>query len=256
MNETNSVRLNKYISASGIVSRRKADELIIEGRVSVNSVTVSKLGVKIEPDKDKVKIDGELIVHRTKIGNSYIYILLNKPSGYITTTADEKKRPTVMDLVNINKRIYPVGRLDFDSEGLLLLTNDGDLTNKLTHPGFEVDKTYLVKINRPIDEKQLTRLREGVYIEPHDSTNKWGKNSQKKIKTSKARVDIVPDSERKQIKITIHEGKNRQVRKMFETMGLFVRKLKRIEYGNLNIKGLKTGEWRYLKPEEVQFLKK
>ena len=249
MNEDNQVRLNKFISSSGIVSRRKADELIIEGRVSVNSKTVIELGVKIDSEKDKVKIDGELINLQDKNKQSYIYILLNKPAGFITSTSDEKHRPTVMDIVKLKKRIYPVGRLDFDSEGLLLLTNDGDLTNKLTHPGYEVNKTYLVRINKPIDEKQLTRLRGGLYIESQ-------KGAQKKVKTSKARVDVVPDSEKKQIKITIHEGRNRQVRRMLEAVGLFVRKLKRIEYANLTIKGLKPGDWRYLTDEEIRSLKK
>jgi pseudouridine synthase len=256
MNEAGSVRLNKFISSSGIVSRRKADELIIEGRVSINSVTVDELGVKINPFKDKIKIDGELINRQDKSRETFIYIILNKPAGYITTTSDEKRRPTVMDLVKINKRIYPVGRLDYETEGLLLLTNDGDLTNKLTHPGYEVNKTYLVKINKPIDEKQLKRLREGVYIERNNQSQSGRKSLHKKIKTSIANIEVIPDSDKKQIKITIHEGKNRQVRKMLESVGLFVRKLKRIEYANLSIKGLKPGEWRYLKPEEVGFLKK
>ena len=248
MNEDNPVRLNKFISSSGIVSRRKADELIINGRVSVNSKTVIELGVKINPEKDKVKIDGELIDPHGKNKQSYVYILLNKPAGYITSTSDEKNRPTVMDIVKLKKRIYPVGRLDFDSEGLLLLTNDGDLTNKLTHPGYEINKTYLVKTNKPIDEKQLTRLRGGLFIESQ-------KGARKKVKTSKARVDVVPGSENKQIKITIHEGRNRQVRRMLETVGLFVRKLKRMEYAGMTIKGLKPGDWRYLTNEEIRLLK-
>jgi 23S rRNA pseudouridine2605 synthase len=154
-----------------------------------------------------------------------------------------------MDIVKIKKRIYPVGRLDYDSEGLLLLTNDGDLTNKLTHPGYEVNKTYLVKLNKPIDEKQLTRIRGGLFIESQ-------KGVQKKVKTSKARVDVVQGSENKQIKITIHEGRNRQIRRMLEAVGLFVRKLKRIEYANLTMQGLTPGDWRYLTAEEIRFLKK
>lgn len=253
MNEENSVRLNKFISSSGIVSRRKADELISEGRVSVNSVTVSELGVKINPGIDKIKIDGELIAHRDKDRKANIYIILNKPSGYLTTTSDEKSRATVMDLVKINKRIYPVGRLDYDSEGLLLLTNDGDLTNKLTHPAFGINKTYLVKINKPIEEKQLKRLREGVSIEPGPVK---AIKSKYKFKTSGAKVEVIPSSENKQIRITIHEGKNRQVRKMLEAVGLFVRKLKRTEYAGLNLNGIKPGMWRYLTPGEINMLKK
>lgn len=235
------IRLNKFISASGHAARRKVDLLISEGRVSVNSKTISELGTKIDPDEDVVKVDGEIIKQQGKDKSDLIYIILNKPAGYITSASDEKNRPTVIDLVKIRKRVYPVGRLDYNTEGLLLLTNDGDLANRLMHPKHEIEKTYFVKVNKPIDEKQENRLRNGVVIE--------GKE------TSKAWVEIIPKSERKQIRITIHEGRNRQVRKMLEAVGLFVRKLKRIEYANLNLKGLNVGEWRYLKEAEILKLK-
>lgn len=236
MDEQNLVRLNKHISGSGHTSRRKADELIMEGRVTVNSATVTEPGTKINPETDVVKVDGEGLRKKVK----YVYILLNKPAGYITSTSDEKNRKTVLDLVGVNLRIYPVGRLDYDSEGLLLLTNDGELANKLMHPKYEVKKTYLVKVNKPIDRKSLQKMEKGVLVEGR--------------MTGKAMVQVVPNTDNKQIKISIHEGRNREVRKMLESVGLFVRKLKRIEYANLNIKGLKTGEWRYLTNEELQKL--
>jgi pseudouridine synthase len=238
MNEGNLTRLNKFISASGLSSRRKIDELILQGRVTINSRTVSELGIKIDPEKDIVKVDGETIRKKS----NFIYVLLNKPAGYITTLNDEKNRRTVMDLIGVNQRIYPVGRLDYETEGLLLLTNDGELANKLMHPKFEITKTYQAKLNRPIEEKTLQRLERGVLIDGR--------------KTSVAKVNIVPNTGKTQIRISIHEGRNRQVRKMLESVGLFVRKLKRIGYANLNDNGLKIGGWRYLTSKEVSELKK
>lgn len=245
------IRLNKFISDSGYTARRKADILISEKRVTVNKVTITELGTKIDPDTDIVKIDGELIKSSSKVPDStgigylskpnYIYILLNKPAGYITTTSDEKNRPTVMDLIKIKKRVYPVGRLDYDSEGLLLFTNDGDLANKLMHASHEIEKKYLVKLNRPLDIKSEIRLKNGVNI--------GGRT------TSKAAIEFVPNKERMQVKISIHEGRNRQVKKMFEAVGIYVRKLKRIEYANLDLSGVNSGEWRYLNAEEVRKLK-
>jgi 23S rRNA pseudouridine2605 synthase len=241
MNEDNLVRLNKFIASSGFTARRKADELIETGRVAVNSKVVTSLGTKIDPENDIVRIDGELIKSLSEKKEKFIYVLLNKPAGYVTTTSDEKNRPTVLDLVGINRRIYPVGRLDYDTEGALLLTNDGELANKLMHPKYGVYKTYLVKVNKPIDDKSLVRLREGVNIEGR--------------KTGNAKVSIVPNSGGKQLRISIHEGRNRQIRKMLEAVGCYVRKLKRVEYANLDIKGLKEGGWRYLSREEAKKLK-
>lgn len=238
MNEGNLTRLNKFISASGLSSRRKIDELILQGRVTVNSRTVSELGIKIDPEKDIVKVDGETIRKKS----NFIYVLLNKPAGYITTLNDEKNRRTVMDLIGVNQRIYPVGRLDYETEGLLLLTNDGELANRLMHPKFEITKTYQAKLNRPIDEKTLRRLERGVLIDGR--------------KTSVAKVNIVTNTGKTQIRISIHEGRNRQVRKMLESVGVFVRKLKRTGYANLNDNELKIGGWRYLTAIEVSELKK
>ncbi len=237
----NAVRLNKFIAGSGFAARRKADELIEEGRVTVNARLVDSLGTKINPETDVVRIDGEIIKQPRRKEN-FVYVLLNKPAGYVTTTSDEKNRPTVMDLVGINRRIYPVGRLDYDTEGLLLLTNDGELANKLMHPKYGVYKTYVVKINKAIDEKSIKRLREGVILEGR--------------RTQRAKVSVIPKTEGRQLRISILEGRNRQVRKMLEAAGCFVRKLRRIEYANLNIKGLKEGEWRYLSGEEVRKLKR
>ena len=248
MDSGNLVRLNKFIASSGFTARRKADELIEAGRVTVNSEVVVLLGTKIHPDKDTVKVDGELIKPPSEKKGKFIYVLLNKPAGYVTTTSDEKNRPTVLDLVGINRRIYPVGRLDYDTEGLLLLTNDGDLANKLMHPKYGVYKTYVVKINKPIDEKSLNRLREGVKIRAG--------SPERSRRTSEAKVSVVPKTEGRQLRISIYEGRNRQVRKMLEAVGCYVRRLRRIEYANLNLKGLREGEWRYLSGEEIKRLKK
>lgn len=248
MDGGNLVRLNKFIANSGFTARRKADELIEEGRITVNSEVVVSLGTKINPDKDTVKVDGELIRPPSEKKGKLIYVLLNKPAGYVTTTSDEKNRPAVLDLVKVHQRIYPIGRLDYDTEGLLLLTNDGELANKLMHPKYGVYKTYAVKINKPIDEKSLKRLREGIRI-------KSNKSPERSRRTSEAKVNIVPKTEGRQLRISIHEGRNRQVRKMLEAVGCYVRKLRRIEYANLNLKGLREGEWRYLSGEEIKKLK-
>ena len=249
MDGGNLVRLNKFIAASGFTARRKADELIEAGRVTVNSEVVVSLGTKINPDEDTVRVDGEVIKPPSEKKGKFIYILLNKPAGYVTTTSDEKNRPTVLDLVKVHQRIYPVGRLDYDTEGLLLLTNDGELANKLMHPKYGVYKTYVVKINKPIDEKSLKRLREGVRIDK-------SRGASALVRTSEAKVSVVPKTDGRQLKISIHEGRNRQVRKMLEAVGCYVRKLKRIEYANLNLKGLREGGWRYLSGEEIKKLKK
>jgi pseudouridine synthase len=251
MSDDNLIRLNKFIASSGFTARRKADELIESGRVTVNSEVVSEFGIKINPETDVVRVDGELIKPPSEKKEKYIYILLNKPAGYVTTTSDEKNRPTVLDLVGINRRIYPVGRLDYDTEGLLLLTNDGELANKLMHPKYGVYKTYIAKINKSIDEKSLKRLRDGVRI----NINSPERSRRTFHTTAEAKISVVPKTEGRQLRISIHEGRNRQVKKMLEAVGCFVRKLKRIEYANLNLKGLKEGEWRYLSSEEIRKLK-
>lgn len=229
------IRLNKFISSSGFTSRRKADELIKAGRVTINGKLIIKVGVTIDIDIDDVRIDGEKI----KEIKDYVYILLNKPRGYITSVSDEKNRPTVVGLVNIRERIYPIGRLDYDSEGLLLLTNDGGLANKLMHPRYGVEKTYEVRLNKPISDHALDKLRTGIEIDG---------------KITSAKVKILPHSEKKRLSITIHEGRNRQVRRMLEYVGVYVRRLKRVKYGFLNLKGVASGRWRHLSKDEVKKL--
>lgn len=233
-----STRLNKFISNAGITARRKADELIFTGRVTVNMQTVTEPGTKINPEKDVVKVDGEKVKPQTE----FIYVVLFKPRGYVTTTHDEKGRPTVMDLIGLNTRLYPIGRLDYDTDGVLLLTNDGEFSNMMMHPRHKIFKTYFAKLDKPIEENDERKLREGVMID--------GKP------TSRAKVRIIPNTGDQNIWISIHEGRNRQVRRMLETLGYLVQRLKRVEYARIGLDGLKPGEWRYLTPEELETAKK
>ena len=232
-------RLQKIISQAGIASRRHAEKMIVDGRVAVNGKVTKELGMKVEPS-DHVSIDGKPLARE-----KHVYIIMNKPRGYITTLSDPEGRKTVTDLLSdIDERVYPVGRLDYGTEGLLLLTNDGDLTHGLTHPSKHVIKTYLAKVKGiPADEK-LTRLRRGIKLE--DGT------------TAPAEVRYQGYDETKDlssVEISIHEGKNRQVRRMFETIGHPVKTLKRIKYAFLTLEGLKRGQYRHLTPNEVSRLK-
>lgn len=233
-----SVRLNKFIASNGLLSRRKIDELIEQGRVTVNRKTVTELGYKINPETDKVSVDGEHIKPDTK----KIYILLYKPQGVITSVSDEKKRTTVIDLININQKIFPVGRLDYGTSGLLLLTNDGGLANKLMNPKSKVYKTYYAELSRPLEEKHRLKLTGGIKIEG--------------VLTAPAIVKFPKTNDYLRLTISIHEGRNRQIHNMFEHFGYFVRVLRRIEYAGLNLGGLKEGEWRYLTSEEISALNK
>jgi pseudouridine synthase len=226
-------RLNKFISNAGVTARRKADELIFTGRVTVNMQTVTEPGTKVDPEKDVVKVDGE----KVKPQSEFIYVVLFKPRGYVTTTHDEKGRPTVMDLIGLNTRLYPIGRLDYDTDGVLLLTNDGEFSNMMMHPRHKVFKTYFAKLDKPIEENDMRKLREGVMID--------GKP------TSRAKVRIIPNTADQNIWISIHEGRNRQVRRMLETLGYIVQRLKRVEYARIGLDGLKPGDWRYMTEEEL-----
>lgn len=226
-------RLNKFISNAGVTARRKADELIFTGRVTVNMQTVTEPGTKVDPEKDVVKVDGE----KVKPQSEFIYVVLFKPRGYVTTTHDEKGRPTVMDLIGLNTRLYPIGRLDYDTDGVLLLTNDGEFSNMMMHPRHKVFKTYFAKLDKPIEESDMRKLREGVMID--------GKP------TSRAKVRIIPNTADQNIWISIHEGRNRQVRRMLETLGYLVQRLKRVEYARIGLDGLKPGDWRYMTEEEL-----
>ena len=235
------VRLQKYIAMSGKASRRSAEEMIQNGRVKVNGEKITELGTKVEIGADKVMLDGVLINPE----NKKYYIMLNKPVGYVSTVNDQFERPTVIDLIGeeIKARVVPVGRLDYDTEGLLLLTNDGDFTYRVTHPKFEMDKTYIATIKGGITAKGLNALRRGVTIDD--------------FKTSPAEVEMLScEKGVTVIKITIHEGKNRQVRKMFEAVGCKVSELKRISIGKVELGNLPLGRWRYLTSHEINYLSK
>jgi 23S rRNA pseudouridine2605 synthase len=232
----NLLRINKYISSHGITSRRKADELIKQGRVTVNGKTVTDLSFKIDPDNDAVSVDGEAVKKDVK----KVYIMLNKPAGVITSVSDEKRRKTVIDLINIKEKIFPVGRLDYNTRGLLLITNDGELAAKLMHPRSEINKTYIVKLSKPLEINHREKLSGGIRLEGR--------------KTSPAKITFPKKNDYSVVSITIHEGRNKQVRKMFEKYGYFVRDLDRVEYAGLKLDKLKEGQWRTLTEKEVNKL--
>lgn len=232
------MRINKFLSTCGVASRRACDEIIAEGRVKVNGKVV-EAGFDVDEYKDSVTLDGKKITFK----QNFEYYIMNKPKGYVTTVKDDKGRKTVMDLLPKNiSRIYPVGRLDYDTEGLLILTNDGELTNRLTHPRNEVTKTYLVKTEQPITEEKVNILRRGVVIDG--------------VKTKKCNIRIVETNKSfTKLHITISEGRNRQVRKMFEAVSSSVDFLKRIKIGELSLQGLNRGEYRKLTAFEIDYLK-
>ena len=232
----NKVRLNKFIANNGDISRRTADEYIQQGRVTVNNITVDFPSYEVNPDKDKVKVDGEPIKVRTED----VYIALNKPINVVSTVSDENRRTTVIDLVNIKRKIYPIGRLDYKTTGLILLTNDGELADALMHPKHNIDKTYLVKLSKPLEEKHRLLLEKGIMLD--------GK------RTKPAVIKFASRHGFDKLYITIHEGRNRQVRKMFERFGYFVDKLQRTQFGPIKLGSLESGKWRYLTPEEVKYL--
>lgn len=240
-------RLQKIIAAAGIASRRKAEELISQGRVAVNGQTVSELGTKADPERDHIKVDGKAL----RLPERHIYVLLNKPKGYVTTVSDPEGRPTVMDLVkNVGGRIYPVGRLDYASEGLLLLTNDGELANHLTRAASHVQKTYLVKVSGRPAEEDIEKLRRGLRIARHA-----GPRGAEQIRTSPAQIRIVREAENPWYEVTLIEGKHRQIRRMFEEIGHHVEKIKRVRYGPLSL-DVEPGQWRQLAPREVEALRR
>lgn len=234
------MRLEKYLAKSGFASRRTAQKQIVTGRVTVNDERVLIPGTHIELDNDLVKVDGQ----RVEGTPDKIYLMLNKPPGYVTTVRDERNRPTVMEFVkDIPERIYPVGRLDRDTEGLLLLTNDGEFANRLTHPRYEVEKTYVAWVRGKPSQKAIHQLQKGVRIE-------GGFTSQ---------AEIAPISHRKdrtQFRITIHEGKKRQIRRMFQAVEHEVTFLKRIAIGGLGLGDLPIGQYRTLDATEIDSLRK
>lgn len=231
-------RISKVIANSGYISRRGADKLIEEGRVLING-EVATLGQKVDGN-DSITIDGKLI---TKSTGNYEYYILNKPRGVISTSSDEKGRKTIVDLIDTKTRIYPVGRLDYDTTGAILLTNDGELTNKLIHPKNNIDKIYLAKVSGIITGTDIHKLEKGIKIDNY--------------KTSPAKVKLKSfdkKSNTSMVLLTIHEGHNHQVKKMFEVIGFDVIKLTRISFAGIDVKNLKSGEYRKLTLKEVQKL--
>ena len=232
-------RLQKYIARCGVTSRRKAEELIINGSVKVNGSIVTELGRKVKTDIDIVTIGNKKISENNKL----IYIKLYKPEGYVTTVKDQFGRKTVLDLIQIKERIYPIGRLDYKTSGLLLLTNDGDLANKLMHPKYHIYKTDVAEIDGRISDEAIDMLKKGVSIEDY--------------KTAPARVKLLKYTGNiSTVQISIYEGKNRQVRKMLDAVGHPVRMLKRISFGEISLGNLKPGSWANLNEDEMKFLKR
>ena len=229
-------RLQKFLAECGIASRRKSEELILQGLIKVNGKIVTELGTKINPEMDVIEYNGKVI----KKNNKKVYILLNKPIGYVTTTTDQFGRDTVIDLVKVKEKVLPVGRLDMYTSGALILTNDGEFIYKVTHPKYEIEKTYNVTVKGIITKDEVKKLEEGVAIEDYTS----GKAKVKILKTD-AEKDI------SRIEITIHEGKNREVRKMCNAIGRKVLALHRSKIENIDVKNLKLGECRYLTSKEV-----
>jgi len=236
-------RLQKIMAASGIASRRKAEEIIAAGRVTLNGSLVVEQGTKADPERDVICVDGKLLKKRKRL----VYFLLHKPKGYVTTVSDPEGRPTVMELLGKRaERVYPVGRLDYASEGLLLVTNDGALAQKLMKAGSHVPKTYLVKIGGKPDEKTLERLRAGVTIELDDG---------RRVKTSPSKIRLAEDGANPWYEVVLIEGRNRQIRRMFERVGFHVEKIKRVQLGPLTL-DVAPGKYRELTERELEELKR
>ncbi|MGB7297482.1 MAG: pseudouridine synthase [Candidatus Aminicenantales bacterium] len=234
------IRLNKFLSEAGVASRRQADRWILEGRVSVNRRIVDELGVKVDEDRDVIQVDGKTVKKESR----FLCLLLNKPSGYLVTLKDPFHRPTVRDLLPASLgRVFPVGRLDFQSEGALLLTNDGELAYRLTHPRFGVRKTYIVRVRGQPDEKALRRLERGVLVE-----------GKKTAPTQAVLLTANPKSSR--LRIELSEGRKREVREMCRAVGHPVLELRRVAFAGLGLKSLKIGAWRHLEPPEVRRLRR
>ncbi len=235
------MRINKYIALCGVASRRKAEELILAGRIKVNDNVVTELSYQVDEENDIVKVDDKIIKEENKL----VYILLNKPEGYITTVKDQFDRESVLDLVtDIKERVYPIGRLDYETSGLLLLTNDGDLTYKLTHPKHEVDKTYVARVKGKLTPDEIKMFKSGLKIEDYV--------------TAPAKLKVIRYDEKSDVsllEIKIHEGKNRQVRKMCKAINHPVLRLKRTAMGKIRIGECEIGKYRHLTEDEVKYLK-
>ncbi|PRR81082.1 pseudouridine synthase [Clostridium vincentii] len=231
-------RLQKYMASCGIASRRKCEEIILLGKVKVNGIVINELGTKVNPDLDKVEYNDNIILPE---GNK-VYIMLNKPEGYITSVKDEKGRETVMDIVKVKERIYPIGRLDYDSSGLLILTNDGDIYNKIIHPRVEIDKKYIAIVEGEFKKEELAEFENGIDIGAG-------------YITAPAKIKLVRyDFDESTVELIIHEGKNRQIRKMCQAVNHEVITLKRTSIGDLKLGQLKKGEYRNLTAEELNYI--
>ena len=231
------VRLNKYLALAGVGSRRKNDELILSGVVKVNGKIVQELGTKVHPDRDRVTVNGQPVEVERKL----YYILFNKPKDCITTLSDEKGRTTVLDYVKISKRIYPIGRLDRNTTGVLLLTNDGELANALMHPRGEIERVYRVRLDRAILDEHFGTLRRGVRLEDGVARPQ--------------EVALLPGTRRKELLISLAEGRNREVRRTFETLGYDVKGLERVSFAGFTTEGVARGRWRFLSHTEVHHLR-
>ena len=231
-------RLQKYMAHCGIASRRKCEELILSGKVLVNGKIVTELGTRVNTESDMVQVEGLLI----KPEEQKLYIILNKPEGYVTTVKDERSRPTVLDIVKVKERIYPIGRLDYNTSGLLLLTNDGDVYNRVIHPRQIINKTYIASVQGKIASETIDKFKTGIDIGDYI--------------TAPAKIEVLSSNKTSsKVKIIIHEGKNRQIRRMCERVGNPVITLKRIKVGNIELGDLPIGSWRYLTEAEISYLK-
>lgn len=231
-------RLQKYMARCGVASRRKCEEVITAGRVKVNDLVITELGFKIDPDNDKVHVDDKMI----NIEENKVYIALNKPEGVVSTVKDEKGRKTILDLIGVKERIYPIGRLDYDTSGLIILTNDGDIYNKVIHPRQVINKVYIALLEGCANQEEISKFCTGIDIDGYitatanfEITKRIGFNSK--------------------VTITIHEGKNRQIRKMCDAIGHPVIALKRISVGDITVGNMEKGSWRNLTEEEIKYLK-
>lgn len=232
------MRLNKYLADCGVDSRRNCDEIIAQGRVKVNGKTITRLGVDVDPENDSVSMDGRRLRQKRRD----VYVMLHKPKGVVCTAKDDKGRKTVLDLVDLKARLFPVGRLDYDTEGLLLLTTDGQLAQTLTHPSHHIPKTYVARIFGELSEEEEKSLEKGVLLDG--------------ALTQPASVKVVEKDDRtSRIEITIFEGRNRQVRRMLESVGKDVEFLKRVSVGELRLGGLSRGKYRFLTEKEINYLK-
>lgn len=233
------MRLHKYMALCGVASRRKSEEIILDKRVEVNGEVVTSLGTQVDENVDIVKVDGEVI----RLEENKVYIMLNKPLECVTTSSDQFGRTTVLDYIKgVNERIYPIGRLDYNTTGLLLLTNDGELAKKIMHPSSHVTKVYVAKVKGVLNESELEEFRNGIDIEGR--------------MTSKAKIQVIKESDNNSVvKVEIYEGRNRQVRKMLDSIGHPVITLKRVAVGKLEIGDLDLGEYRNLTAEEIKYLK-